>query len=131
MLDRTFIEKLLITNGVDPSGPDEAIKSVLISAKWHKDDVETAIMVLREDELTHKQRVDSLEKIFRSDERLKPETISSMLGISVDIPSTSVSANGKRDGGVFSMLLFSFIFSALLVLSAMWYLNVGPFYGDF
>lgn len=87
MISREHVERILRLNGVDPSASDEEIKSVLISAKWHDDDAELGVMVLRENKVTHKERVDTLHKVFTSDERLKPETISSLLGIDVDMNS--------------------------------------------
>lgn len=131
MLERKFIEKILTANGVNPNAADEEIKSVLISANWHKDDVDTAIMVLREDKVTHVQRVDSVQRVFRSDERLNPETISSLLGISIDVNSSYDNDNergGMRISGAVGIIVVSLVFAVSFVMSAMWYLEMGPFY---
>ena len=86
MIERSALEHILAANGIAATSPDEQIKSVLVEANWHQDDVDTALTVLRENVETHEQKVDSLHKIFRTDQRLKPETISALLGIDVEVP---------------------------------------------
>lgn len=84
MIKRDQVENILKINGVAPTSPDEQIRSILLSARYSKDEVDTAIMVLRENERTNQTRVDGLHKIFRSDETLRPEEISQLLGIDID-----------------------------------------------
>lgn len=84
MISREQVESVLKINGMTPASPDEHIRSVLLSARYNKDEVDTALMVLREDLRTKETRVDGLHKIFRSDEALKPQEISKLLGIEVD-----------------------------------------------
>lgn len=133
MIDKTIVEKFLTANGLDASAKDEEIKSVLFSAKWHADDVETALMVLRENLQTHKKRVDSLHKVFHSDDRLKPETISALLGIDVDIPHDPVRAKALRarvsHKDMFVIAITSAGGAALCIVITMWYLRIGIFYG--
>ncbi len=132
MLEKAVIERLLITNGVDPNGPDEEIKSVLFSAKWHEDDIETALLVLRENTETHQKRVDSLHKVFRTDDKLSPETISALLGIDVDIPVERDSRRAKKSSAsakeMMNITFISLTLSVIFALTAMWYLKMGPFY---
>ncbi|MFW6210043.1 MAG: hypothetical protein ACOC4E_00975 [Patescibacteria group bacterium] len=84
MIKREQVENILKINGVAPTSPDEQIRSILLSARYSKDEVNTAIMVLRENSRTNQTRVDGLHKIFRSDETLRPEEISQLLGIDID-----------------------------------------------
>lgn len=134
MFQRDHIERLLKLNGVSTTDSDEEIKSVLISAQWHKDDVEAAFLVLRENVNDHKTHVDSLHKIFRSDERLRPETISSLLGIDMDITSKDIERRHKIDNGtmtasqVMQISLVSLGLSLIFVFAAMWYLQIGLFH---
>lgn len=134
MFTRNQIEKLLQVNGVAVDDSDEQIKSVLISAQWHADDVEAAILVLRENIHSHETHVDSLHKIFRSDDRLRPETISSLLGIEMDITSADIELSRARArGGMTSMqimfiTIMSLVLSLLFVFVAMWYLKMGLFH---
>ena len=137
MFTRADIEKLLEINGVSPSAPDDEIKSVLISARWHEDDIEAAITVLRENTKTHAQRVDKLHKVFYSDDRLQPETVSALLGIEANYsPHTIDRAMVRRQHGGRSLnrsqFLVVFMFGAMLalgvVIGMMWYLHMGLFY---
>lgn len=85
MMKRDQIESVLKINGVQPTSPDEQIRSVLLSARYSKDEVDTAIMVLRENTKTNKTRVDGLHKVFRSNQGLQPDEISQLLGIEVNL----------------------------------------------
>ncbi len=85
MLEKNNIEAFLRVNGIAPTAKDEEIRSVLLSARWNNDEVDTALMVLKEnikDQTTH---VDTLHKVFNSDKRLSAAEISSLLGITVNI----------------------------------------------
>ncbi len=134
MFDRDHITKILKINGIELDAPDEEIKSILVSANWHHDDVETALMVLRENTVSHETHVDTLHKIFRSDERLKPETISSLLGIDMDISSKDIELKRKLAKGRFTMglvvqiFLVSLFFAVVIMLSSMWLLEFGIFH---
>ncbi len=135
MIQRAHIENFLKLNGVDMSSPDEEIKSVLLSARWHKDDVETALLVLRENTQNHETHVESLHRVFRSDERLKPETISALLGIDVDIPQDEVNPNSfmrryhiMSPSQMMQIGLVSLSVSVIFVMASMWYLEMGIFH---
>lgn len=134
MFQKSHIEKLLRLNGVKPPVQNEEIKAVLISAKWHKDDIDAAILVMQEDSLTHKTHVDSIHKVFRSDERLRPETVSSLLGIQMDMTSADIAVGRLGSKNTMSMsqmtviALSSLILSLIFVLAAMWHLQMGLFH---
>jgi hypothetical protein len=85
MIDRNHIEKILKVNGMSPAEPDEMIRSVLLSARYHKDEIDTALMVLREDTETKRIRVEGLHKVFRTDDSLQSKEISELLGIDVNL----------------------------------------------
>jgi hypothetical protein len=90
MLEKDNIEAFLRVNGIAPTAKDEEIRSVLLSARWNHDEVDTALMVLKEnikDQTTH---VDTLHKVFNSDKRLSAAEISSLLGITVNIANNEV-----------------------------------------
>ncbi|MAZ30302.1 hypothetical protein CL655_03400 [bacterium] len=130
MIKKDVVERYLRANGVHPTAPDEQIKEVLFSAKWHEDDIDTALMVLREDPATHETHVDSLHKVFHSDERLQPETISALLGIEVDIkpPEERQRSNRVATSSVMTMTVVALSLSFVFVMTAMWYLKMGIFY---
>ena len=85
MLDRAHIENFLRLNGIEATEPDEVIRSALVGARWHEKDVEIALMVLRENVTDHTKEVAALHRVFRSDERLSPNTISSLLGVDLKL----------------------------------------------
>lgn len=134
MLDRSNIVELLKINGVDISAPDQEIKSILLSARWHKDDVDTALLVLRENTLTHEKRVDTFHKVFANDEHLKPETISALLGVDIEVSKNQLSKKTLEErldisfGQIMQIALVSVCFSILFVTFSMWYMHVGMFH---
>lgn len=134
MFERRHIEELLRVNGVPTTAPDEEIKSVLLSARWHQKDVETAMLVLRENTTSHKTHVDSLHKIFSSDSKLRPETISSLLGIDIDIKRGSIDTNKRyirRSMTLLKMVQICFVtivLSVFSILFSMWYFEIGMFH---
>lgn len=134
MFQRQHIEQLLRLNGVSVDDSDDQIKSVLISAQWHKEDVEAAVLVLRENKKNHKTHVDSLHKVFRSDDRLRPETISALLGIEMNITSKEIAKRHKNANGQMrasQMLLvaaMALILSAIFLFASMKHLEMGLFH---
>jgi preprotein translocase subunit SecG len=131
MIKRSQIEKILRVNGVSTSSPDEHIRSVLLSARFNKDEVDTAIMVLRENKTTKQIRVDGLHKVFRTDEALRPNEISELLGIEVDASTFYRPQNnvGTLAGIQYvTVWLFSVFFAVVTVLSIMYMNEVGPFH---
>jgi len=133
MIDREHIEKILKINGLSPTSADEEIRSVLISAKWHKEDVETALTVLRENINTHESRVDTLHNVFLTDRRLSPEAIESLLGIDVEIDSQELeSLRESRRHISFWQVLSIIGYATLLafgsILVIMYVQNFGVFH---
>lgn len=135
MFQRAHIEKLLALNGVDISSSDDEIKSVLLSARWHHDDVEAAVLVLRENKQTHQTHVDSLHKVFRSDERLRPETVGALLGIEMEVtpeerPAKRAAYTGRAmsAGQMMTIAIVALILSLIFVFAAMYSLEMGFFH---
>lgn len=134
MIEREHIEQLLRLNGIETSAPDSEIKSVLISARWQEDDVEAALLVLRENPENHETHVDSLHKVFRSDEDLSPEMISTLLGIVVPVENVELSKHAINPQTMESARIMmqiglaSLCVSLVFVLASMWYLEIGIFH---
>jgi len=133
MLERANIERLLRLNGVGPSAADEEIKSVLISARWHENDIETALLVLKENTKSHETRVDTLHKVFRSDDSLHPQTISALLGIDVDVAQGALDHKKKMRpslsaGQALQIGVVSAGLAIACILASMWYLEMGVFH---
>jgi len=133
MMKRDQIESVLKINGVQPTSPDEQIRSVLLSARYSKDEVDTAIMVLRENTKTNKTRVDGLHKVFRSNEGLKPDEISQLLGIEVNVNErvdVEESENRKNFSKLQNVIIgaLSFLIAALGLVFYMYIYQIGIFY---
>ena len=131
MINREQIESILKINGVTPAAPDEHIRSILLSARYNKDEVDTAIMVLRQNTKTHQTRVDGLHKIFRSDEALQPAEISQLLGIEVDV-NDPVQTHGKSRDFSIVQKVFVWVLSVMVavagILFYMYLHKIGIFY---
>ena len=131
MIKRDQIENILKVNGVNPGSPDEQIRSILLSARYSKDEVDTAIMVLRENERTNQTRVDGLHKIFRSDQALRPEEITQLLGIEVDATEYTQAAPTKESSPLLQHLIVWFLSILLAVVGIIVYMylfEIGPFH---
>ncbi len=114
MLDKKHIESILKINGLANSAPDEEIRSVLLSARFNNDEIQTAMMVLRENIKTNKTHVDGLHKVFRTDQALQPAEISQLLGIDVDLET----AFERRQSARRYTLLHVFLLWAVSILIA-------------
>lgn len=133
MIDRKNIEQILRLNGLSATAPDEEIRSVLISARWNKEDVETALTVLRENTKTHESRVDKLHDVFFADRALTPEAIHTLLGIDVEVNSSELTSLRLRRHNVYQLQLVSiFVFSILIafgsIVAMLYWHQVGPFH---
>jgi hypothetical protein len=130
-MEKQDIETILKINGVSPEAPDEEIRSVLLSARYNKDEVDTAVMVLKENTKTHQTRVDGLHKVFRSDEALNPQEISALLGIEVEVKEINLEKKNRREmstiQGVFVGVVATII-AVSGVLFAMYVNHVGVFH---
>lgn len=90
MIEKRSIETFLKVNGIPPTAKDEEIRSVLISARWNENEVDTALMVLKENIKSQETHVDTLHKVFNSDDRLNAAEISALLGIDVQLSNDDV-----------------------------------------
>ena len=134
MINRNQIESILKINGVPPGSPDEQIRSVLMSARYNKDEVDTAIMVLRENIVTKTSRVDGLYKIFRTNESLRPDEISQLLGIEVNIDQSINVHSKSHDLSRFQFFIVWIMSVALAVFGILFYMylyKIGFFHPSF
>lgn len=90
MIEKRSIETFLRVNGIPPTAKDEEIRSVLISARWNANEVDTALMVLKENTNSQETHVDTLHKVFNTDSRLNSAEISLLLGIDVQLSNEDV-----------------------------------------
>ncbi len=131
MFQKKDIETILKINGVNPTAPDEEIQSVLLNARYNNDEVDTAIMVLRENTSTHQTRVEGMHKIFRSDETLKPAEISSLLGINIEVDEVAIQRRCRREPSNYQKVVMTIFTLALGIggfFLAMYFYKVGLFH---
>jgi len=133
MIEKTQVENFLRANGVPVTAPDEEIRSILLSASFDENEVNTALLILKENIVSNETHIDTLHKVFRSDNRLKPSEINSLLGISVnfsdnDIYHSTVEKRGTNIKNTIIIFLFvvGFVFLGLFIM--MYIDQMGPFY---
>jgi len=133
MIDRRHLETVLRINGVEVTSPDEQIRSVLLSARFNEDEVETALTILRENVDTKELRVDGLHKVFRTDESLKSSEVNYLLGIDVsfDQKISVPEATKKAHVAEFVVLcLVSLVIAAAAIVFYMYSHQMGLFHAS-
>ena len=133
MIDKKQIESLLRINGIEKTAADEEIRSVLLSARFKNDEVETALMVLRENIDTKQTKVDGLHKVFRTDEGLKPSEISQLLGIDVEVRERVAVVSKTKEHSLLQFILLwltSIILAVTCILFYMYSNQMGVFHPD-
>lgn len=131
MTNRKQIENILKLNGVSPTAKDEEIRSILLSARFDNDEVDTALVVLRENTKTSKNRVDGLHKVFRTDETLNSDEIMSLLGVDVDLEHrVSAGKKARNITAVNQTILFltAAIIGLVGIVLYMYVLRMGVFH---
>ena len=131
MFERKDIETILRINGVSPTADDAEIRSILLSAKYNNNEVDTALMVLRENVNTSETRLDNMHKILRSDEALSPSEINSLLGITVNIETLKIERKEikvSRRWQLFTSIILSLLLAASILVLFMYLHRVGPFH---
>ena len=129
MINKQQTEQILRLNGIEPDAPPEEIRTVLIRARWHKDDVDAAIAALNRapDEITVEHN--HSQQLTHSDASLAPETLNAVLG--VDIELTEVRQQRVADQNWFlrkqiiSMLLVAVLGAVLFIITIMWQLKLS------
>ena len=123
MIEKRNVEAFLRVNGIPPTAKDEEIRSVLLSARWNNNEVDTALMVLKENVNSNETHVDTLHKVFNSDDRLSASEITKLLGIDVNLSDGDVvDLDKKREffGKIATVL--TFILSIVIAVTSIAYL---------
>jgi hypothetical protein len=122
MLEKRNIEAFLKVNGIPPTAKDEEIRSVLLSARWNNNEVDTALMVLKENTKSNETHVDTLHKVFNSDDRLSGAEISKLLGIDVNLSDNELDLNAKHQLSQNTTVIITFALSIVIAVSSIGYL---------
>lgn len=131
MISREQVEAILKVNGVPETSPDEHIRSVLLSARYSNDEVDAAIMILRENDKTKKTRVDGLHKVFRTSDALSSDEISQLLGVDVTYDRNQIKTSRTRKATpaqVVIIWMMSILIATIAVLVYMYVYRVGVFH---
>ena len=125
MLDRGQIERILRLNGLSAENADEEIISLLRSARWRDDDVDEAIIILRQDPNTPQAGGYRVNDALRTDKKLAPETLNSLLGIDVQVNNIAdqhrTSLRHTYNIQVFSLVLLSILFALAFLIVVVQY----------
>lgn len=130
MISREHIESILRINGVSSASHDDQIRSVLLSARYNNDEVDTAIMVLRQDVKTRQTRVDGLHKVFHTNDALNSSEISELLGIDVDMSHFKPHRSAASSFNLMQVLMISMssvLIAASGILLYLYSAHMGPF----
>lgn len=123
MIEKRNVEAFLRVNGIPPTAKDEEIRSVLLSARWNNNEVDTALMVLKENINSNETHVDTLHKVFNSDDRLSSSEITKLLGIDVTLSDNDVTdLNTKHQLSQNSTAVITFVLSIIIAVSSIGYL---------
>ena len=123
MIEKRNVEAFLRVNGIPPTAKDEEIRSVLLSARWNNNEVDTALMVLKENVKNNQTHVDTLHKVFNSDDKLSSAEITKLLGIDVNLSNFEAESVSKKYQLIEnSSSLIVFILSLIIAVSSIGYL---------
>lgn len=128
MIEREQIITLLEIHGMSVRSTDDEIRAVLSSAEYHSDEIENAILSLRTDPATASladTKKQGLYKIFYSDQGLKPNEVSTLLGIDVEVSQLNLNSSTLRPKK--STFLINFLIIGLSTLFAVAALSYGMY----
>lgn len=123
MIEKRNVEAFLKVNGIPPTARDEEIRSILLSARWNNNEVDTALMVLKENVVNNETHVDTLHKVFNSDDRLSSAEITKLLGIDVNLSDHNLAdINNKYNQTLNHSALITLVLSIVIAVSSIGYL---------
>ncbi len=144
MLGRLQLESFFRINGITNDTSLEEKRELLIQAQWSTNEIESAlnqevtINPIPAKALTSLQQQSiSSGTLLKTDTKLKPDSVSSLLGIDINVHRSKLNTQGKRikDGFTFLQMVTIgtlSVGSALFFVGvAMWYLEMGFFHVAF
>lgn len=133
MFDKQHLENFLHANGITTARKDEEIRSMLLSARWSNSEVDAALMILKENTVSKQTHVDTLHKVFRSDERLTPAEVTALLGVEMNVTNTDLPSYAEQRLAVERTssrvaVLLSILIAVISVLYVMYREQAGFFF---
>lgn len=130
-MNRNQLKSLLKINGLSEASPDEEIKAVLLHAHYNESEIEAAIAIVRDLHDGRGPRVDGLNRVFYTDDALRPSEIFGLLGVDVDLEKP-ISLRHKNNNLSLIEILFIIFFSILIavvsIFTYMYFSQVGIFH---
>lgn len=141
MVHKDHIVSLLRVNGISAGASDEEIRDALSSARWHEHDIDTALKLIQRNEADAGDSAPDPEyahaHALRSGRSLEPQTLSALLGVSVNIPTSTMHPDDastmpesdRLEWGEYCLLVGGSLLAAVLFgLAALYIFKLGPFY---
>ena len=131
-MNRNQIESVLKINGCTGNCSDAEIRAVLLGASYSESEVDRAIDILNQQDLTQTVRSDGLHTVFYTDNALKPREISGLLGIDVDVDFDQKSVEKAPSGfSLFEVVVIVTLAAAFAVSGTLIYMymnEIGVFH---
>lgn len=128
MMNKNEIEAILKVNDVPKSSSDDEIRSVLLSARYNENEVDAAILILRQNTKTSEKKIEGLHKVFRTDRGLQPDEIYQLLGINVEVSDIITERRLRQKVSISHLIIIglaSLIVAILGLLSYMYSTDLG------
>mgnify|MGYP000379545351 CR=1 FL=1 len=129
------IVETLQRNGVSNISNEAEVRACLYRLRWHPHDIDRAVKKIASSNqmqsFTHKS---ALHSLLRSDERIRPETLSSLLGFDIEITEEDVKSSAYRAKPrvtfprLFMIIVFGIILGCTVMVLLMWLTKTGLFH---
>lgn len=129
------IIETLKQNGVTDVHNEAEVRACLYRLQWHPSDIDRAVrLVTTADTNEAVSHQTALHILLRTDERLRPETLSSLLGIELEMTEDEVTHSAQRAAPrltlsrLFVVVFVGVIIASTVMLIIMWFSKVGLFH---
>lgn len=116
-MNKDQIESVLKINGCVGNCSADEIRAILLGASYSESEVDRALQILNQKDMTQTVRADGLHTVFYTDGHLKPREISGLLGIDVDVDFNT--QNLKEKGSHKFTILEFFVIAGLAAVFAL------------
>lgn len=132
-MNKNQLKAVLKINGYTAEASDEDIRAVLLRAKYSEAEIQKALLILREKDVSPMIRSDGLHTVFYTDSHLRPSEIAGLLGIEVNFDVGKFKQQRKNQITVSPQEAFVVIgLSLLIAISSiviyMYINNIGIFH---
>ncbi len=136
MIDKDQVKTLLEIHGVSTNSSKDEIRTILLSAQYENTEIEEAILALFDAPIDKSvARHDGLHKIFYTDDLLKPEEVSALLGIDIEVSNLSIKTPKRTQKFYeyqnFMILVLAVCIAVGVLVYGMYATNSGPFHPTF